>query len=92
MKFVGKKKFTIATLDLEYELFLIDISFFTNSDLDLEIYFFQRTLIAFTKAHEISTSILLEYPDFINLFSKDLVVKFSEYIGINNYTIDIVKS
>ena len=40
---------------------------------------------------EILINILVKYLDFINVFSKELVLKLLEYLSINNYAIDMKK-
>lgn len=44
------------------------------------------------KADNAPISILFEYVNFIDIFSKDLIVKLPKYIINNNYTINLVDS
>lgn len=51
----------------------------------------RKTQIKTLIAKKTSTKILLEYPDYVNVFSSDLVIEFPEYTEITNYAIDLVE-
>lgn len=91
VKLIGKKEFTVATLSLNDETFMVYIVFFVNSNLGLEVCLFQRVYIAFLKANETIIFIFSKYTDFVDIFFKDLATKFPKHIGINDHTIDMFK-
>lgn len=43
------------------------------------------------KADEAPVFVLSKYVDVADVFSKDLVAKLPEYIGINDHVIDLIK-
>lgn len=51
---------------------------------------FCKVQIALLKADKAPTILLLQYSNFIDVFSPELVVELSEYTEINNHTIDLV--
>lgn len=56
------------------------------------IYSFFHVQIALFKLDEAFSAILLEYTDFADIFSLDLIMELLEYIQINNYAIKLVDS
>lgn len=50
----------------------------------------RKAHIAHLKVDEAFTEVFSKYVDFANIFSLQLAAKFSEHIGINNYTIKVV--
>lgn len=91
MKLVGKKTFAAIAFNLDNRIFVIHISSVIRSDLYLKIHFSRRSQITSLKADETSTSVASNYIDFIDIFSKDLIVKLLKYTQINNYAIDLVE-
>lgn len=47
--------------------------------------------MVFLKADEAFIFVLSKYTNFPNIFSKNLTTKFSKYIRINDYAIDLIK-
>lgn len=81
IELVGNKNFTDISLTLNDDNFILHIVFIANSD----IYPFCKALIASLIQNAVSVVILTKYADFPNIFSLDLMAKFSEYSEINNY-------
>lgn len=73
------------------EIFVVHIAFLAYYNLGLEIHPFHRAQVAFLKADEVFTSVFAKFPDFTDVFSKDLVPKLLKYIMIDNYTINLVE-
>ena len=48
--------------------------------------------MVFLKTDEAFTLVLFKYTNFINIFSKNLAVKFSEYTWINNHAINLTQN
>lgn len=84
--------FATIAFDLDGDTFLVYITFFTSFDLGLEVHSFCKAQIAFSKTDKTLISIFFHYANFINIFSKDLVLKLLEHAKINNYFIKLVKS
>ena len=53
----------------------------------IPIYSFYKAQVALL----ISAKIYTKYFDFLNIFSSDSAAKLSEYTGINNYSINLLK-
>lgn len=83
------KEFIVVAFNLDNEIFVVYIIFFTNLD---PIYPFCRTYIVFLKADKALLTILSRYINFANVFSMVLIAKLSEYIKINNYIIKLLNS
>lgn len=91
IKRFGKKEFGIVIFDLDNKNFVVYITILINSDLDLEIHPYHRAHIAFLKVDKALISIFFKYANFLNVFSKDLIAKFSKNRKINNHTINLVE-
>lgn len=88
MKLIRKKKFVAVVLDLKDEIFMVHKAFLVSSD----IYPFCKTKIVLLKANETFTAVLLEYTDFTDIFSPDLITKLLKYSGINDLIINLIDS
>lgn len=84
-----KKEFATITFNLEDKVFIVYIVFISKNS---NIYPFCKAQIAFLKTNETFTSILSKYVNFVDFFSENLVIKLSDYIRINFYIIDLIKS
>ena len=99
VELVGKKEFAAATLDPEYETYVVHIrlassdmlpNFFT-SQLELDIHPFWRPQIFGLIAEEAPTKIPAKYSDFADVFFPDLTSEFFKHTGINNYAIELIE-
>ncbi len=50
----------------------------------------KKSQIAHLKADEVSTKVSSEYTNYTNIFLPKLVVELLEYMGINNYAIELM--
>ena len=95
---MGKKKFTVATLDLESKTFIIYVvslssnTLLSFSPLELDIHPSCRPQVFGLIAKEAPTKIPAKYLDFADVFFPDLASKLSKYIKINNYAIKLINS
>lgn len=89
---VRKKEFATTYLGPDNKNFLVYITSFINFNLSLEIHLFYKIQIVFLKIYKSPISVFSKYANFENIFSKNLVVKLSKHIKINNYIIKFVKS
>ena len=92
VELVRKKEFAAAAFDSGHETFIIHVVFLRSlsSTQESDIHHSRRTQIAALVANEALTSISTKYSDFADVFSLELALKLSEYIGINDYTIELV--
>lgn len=63
---IEKKEFAVATLNSKNENFIIHVTFF---NLELEIYLFYKTQLAFFITDKASIIIFSKYTNFTNIFS-----------------------
>ena len=57
----------------------------------MDIYLSQKAQITSLKTDKAPDSVLSEYFNFINIFSKDLTAKLAEYIRINIHIINLIE-
>ena len=88
VKLIGKKEIATITLDLEDEVIIVNVDSISSN---MAIYLFWRAQIALLKADETSTLVPSKYADFADVISKDLAAGLSEYAGINNHAINLIK-
>ena len=91
VKLMEKKEFAAAALDLEYKTFVIHVTSLSFTPLNTDVHISYRFQISSLIAKEISTKVSNKYVNFADVFSPDLVSERSEYIGINDYIIKLVK-
>lgn len=84
MELIDKKKFASASLDRENNTFVIYVTPFS-----INIYVSQEVLIAFIKMGEVI--VFIKSLNFADIFSFDSAAKLLEYIGINDYFINLIK-
>ncbi len=89
VELIGKKEFTAAALDPEYEAFVVHVATLSIDSGD-ELHPSRRTQIAHLKADEASTKIPSKYADFTDIFSPKLAAELPEHTGINNHAIELV--
>ena len=92
VKLVGNKQFVATALYPGYETFVVCVAFFKSlsSTQKSDIHLFCRAQIAALVANKAFTSIPIEYSDFANVFSLELVSELSEHIRINDHVIELV--
>lgn len=56
-------------------MFIVYIAFFASFELSLEVFFSQKAQIVSFKADKAPTFFFSKYANFLDVFSKDLVVK-----------------
>ena len=89
IKLIEKKKFTVIAFNLKDEVFIVYVAFISH---DSNFHFSGRAHIAYLKTNEISTFVLSKYVNFTDVYSKNLIVKLSEYTKINDHIINLIKS
>ena len=91
---MGKKEFVAAALDPEYKIFIVYVvllnSIILLSSFLLDVHPFCRSQIASLIAKKAFTKVPIQYSDFTDVFSQDLISKLFKPIKINNYTIELV--
>ena len=94
VKLVGKKKFAAAALELEYKTYVVHVASLNSNPLvaPLDVHLFRRPQISGLIAKEASTKVLVEYSEFVDIFSPELVFDLSDHSGINNHAIKLVNS
>ena len=86
IKIIGKKKFIVAILDIDNKIFVIYVAALAKPTIML-IYIFYEVQVALLTSIEISA----KYFNFLNIFSSNSAAKLPEYIGINNYSINLLE-
>ncbi len=89
VELIWKKEFAAATLDTNYEAFVVHIAALSVDSGD-KMYLSRRAQIAHLKADEASTKVPSKYADFTDVFSPKLAVELLEYIEINDHAIELV--
>ena len=84
VKLVGKKDFIAATLNPEYEIFVVYVASLRFTLIDV------RPQISVLIAEEASIKIPAKHSNFADVFSPDLASKFFEQIEINDHAIKLV--
>ena len=88
---VGKKEFTAAALDPEYETYVVHIAFLSSTSLAfLDVHPSQRSQISGLIAKEALTKVPAKYSDFADVFSLDLASELYEHTGISDHAIELV--
>lgn len=80
------KKFVATTFNLDNEIFVIHIAFLTSFNLEMKVYPFIRSQIAFLVVTKTSIVVLSEYAYYANVFLQSLQLSFE----INNYSINLI--
>ena len=86
---IEKKEFAAAALEPEYKTFVVYIPT-PSVDSSDEVYPLRRAQIAYLKADEALSEVPSKYADFADVFSPKLAAELLEYMGINDYTIELV--
>ncbi len=89
VELIGKKEFTAAALDPEYEAFIVHVAAL-SIDLGDEMHPSKRVQIAHLKADEAPTKVPSKYADFADVFSPKLTAELPEHTEINNHAIESV--
>ena len=90
IKLVAKKEFIVAALDLQHEIFVFCIEYFSSIPLNADVHLFCKPQISSLIAKEAFIKVFDKYVNFTNVFSPDLAFKLSEHIKINNHAIELV--
>lgn len=90
MELIRNEQFVAATLNPENGIFVVHVIVFISSSSD--VYFLWQAKIVLLKADEAPITVLNKFADFANVFLPDLAIKLLEYIGINNYIINVIDS
>ena len=97
VELVKKKKFVAATLNAEYEIYIVYVASFNSISLiaslgstPLDVHSSQKPQISSLIAEEALTKVPIKYSDFADVFSLDLASKLPEYTGINDQAIELV--
>lgn len=83
-----KKEFVAVAFDLQYEIFVVYITFLSS---DSSIHLLCRAQIALLKADKAFILVLSEYANFINILSSNLIAKLSKHTKINDYATHLKK-
>ncbi len=89
VELIGKTEFTAVALNPEYEAFIVHIAALSINSGD-EVYLSKKAQIAHLKVDVAPSKVPSRYADFADVFSPKLAAELSEYIGINNHTIELV--
>ena len=94
VELIGKKKFAAASLNPEYETFVVYIvalnSVTSLSSFLLNVYLFCKFWIVGLIAKKVLKKVPNKYIKFADIFSLDLVSKLLKHIEINDHTIKLV--
>lgn len=83
-----KKKFVVAVINPKHKIFIVHIALLISF---VDIYPSCRPQIAGLITKKAFIKIFAKYTNFTDVFSLDLAFEFFNYIGINNYAIELVK-
>lgn len=86
---VRKKEFAVIVLDPENEIFVVYVVSFIIS---CDVYPSGRIQIVSLKINKDLITVFLEYFDFADVFSPELIAELPEYTKINNYAIGLINS
>lgn len=86
VELVRKKEFAAVALNLNNNIFIVHVTSIDSSDVHPSF----GAQIALLKVDEALTAVLLEYVDFANVISLDLVAELPKHIRIHNYTINLI--
>ncbi len=88
---IKKNEFSVVAFDSEYQVFVVHIALLgVNSGNEVQP--LRRAQIAHLKAEKTSSKVPREYVNFADVFSQKLATEILEYIGINNYAIELVNN
>ena len=90
IKLVRKKEFTPAALNLEYEIFIVHVTFLSFTFLD--VYPFCRLKLFGLIAKKAPIKVPDKYINFADVLSPGLAFKLLKHIKINDYAIELVNS
>lgn len=87
MELVRKKELASSVLSPNEEIFMVYIVALSS---DLDIYSPCKTQLVSLLIDNISTVVLSKYVNFVNIFSPKFAAELLKYIGINDFSIDLV--
>ena len=91
VKLIGKKKFVVATFDLEHKAFVVYVAALSVDPGD-EVNPLRKTQIAHLKADKAPTKIASKYVNFADVFSLKLAIELPKHTRINDYAIELVNN
>ena len=83
-------------LDPEHETYVVHVGSVcsdaspSSSPLNLDVHTSRKPQISGVIAKEAPTKVPVEYADFVNMFSPDLVSELLDHTGINDHSIELV--
>ncbi len=89
VELIGKKEFTAAALDPEYETSIVHVAPL-SVDSDDEVHPLRRTQITHLKANKALSKVPSKYTNFADVFSPRLAAELLEHTRINNHVIEFV--
>lgn len=88
---VKKKEFIIAAVDLDNKTFIVYVISLASTNQKIDIYPFHIAQIALLIVYKATTEVWSKYTNFADIIFPDFIAELSDYIRINNYSIDLVK-
>ena len=85
---MGKKKFAAAALNPKHETYVVHVTSFSSTPLNIHLSW--RPQISGLITDEAPTKIPNKYADLADVFFPDLASEFPKHIGINNHVIKLV--
>ena len=98
VELAGKKEFAATTVDLEHETYVVYVGSVSSdtlpssSPLELDVHLYRKPQISGLITEEALIKVPAKYSDFADIFFPDLVSELLKHTGINNHTIELVKS
>lgn len=89
VEFINHKIFATIILDTITKILVVYKKTFNINNIKIIVYLFWAAQIKLLKAYQAFLTISAKYLNYINIFSPALIVKLSEYIGINNHVIEL---
>lgn len=86
VKLVNYKEFAAVALNLKEEALVVHMVLLEIQDI---VHLFCRAHNALFIIDEAPIKVSKKYAEYVNIFSKEAAMELPEYIGINNYLIDL---
>ena len=94
VELVGRKKFAVATLDLEYKTYIVYIKSVSSdaspTSSTIDVHFLKKSKISGLIVEKAPTKVSSKYLDFASIFSLDLASELSKHTEINDHVIKLV--
>lgn len=92
IELMGKKQFVTIALNPEYETFVVYISSFSSTLLDINVYLSHRPQIAGLIAGKAISKVFIKYTNFVDVLFPNLASELFEHTKINNHAIELVNT